>query len=1225
MPQQNEIELILTAKANEAIESIQKVRKNVDDLTGTVGKSNKTLEEQTNILKKTSDATNKLTKHVSALIAAYASYEGASQFIEFMAKVEDGFIDIAKTTGATRAEMKKFSDGLYEMTKTLHGISLTELQQIAAGAGQLGVAKKDILDFTRSIAKISVALNVSAEEASTDMAVIANVFHEPVKNIDKLGSAINELSANTAADVASIIDSTKRMAGVGAQFGLTASEVMALGATMKEVGIQTEVGATALSQIMMRMQTDTEKFAKVAGVSFTEFSKLIRDKPIEALKLFFEQIGKAPNQAALLKKLGLNGAELARVTLGIANNTNKLAHALEVANKAYKEGTSIDEEFAKASDTIHAKQKDLRNAFVRLAKEITVTLTPAIKDAIDAVVEWIDSFDPETIGEFAQNIVDAGRDIGEFVSQNKAMIKTAFEMVIAFKAASKAADLFAIALGKQDFVSLAKAIGIFSGGIKSLPRLFALVSSAAASVIEKLVAMRAAALAFASSPVGLAVLGITAALTAGVYAYNKYTEAEEEHNRAVKKTQGAIKMATESFKEYGKALDQSGKLVIKSKKQQEHLLKSLKKSLAAIQQQKQHLKSLGSDEYKTELKAIEIEERSLKEAIQKVIDVKDDDIKKNKEAVESSKKYADSVTLMSDSHRDAINKIISDNQKRYSNEINVLNQLILKERQYENAVIEAQNRIAQTRLKYHNQRVSIEESYQERLKNFMQRDLTEQEKYERNKVELTRLFGKTKEAIESGNLELAKMYQQKYDRLVEEQSNFEMKNIQKLGLTKKQVYEEYEKLLKKSFDFKMSILSQEERREQQINMSKLDAARQQLEATKAQIEAEKQLVKVLGNLLAKAKGAKFEMDFTAVNNSLKNIDSQIKALEDKKREIQFKANLDAQDAKRREDELRSNFKKPLVTKQKIDTSDARRDIKELYGQAEKTPVVSHVDVDTKPAENKLTKFIDEADHNSEVSISVDIDDSDFKSFIDSLSKGISTPVDFVVGNVDGVMSVHDFLTKPITSTLTIMPEMTAVSDAIWAIRQPTQSTHTIIPNATTVLSIINKIKKPTFSYHTIYVRKVYLNSSGGMIGDYPKFADGGWLPRSGKLPGFGGGDRIKALLEAGEYIHNKFAVQKYGVGFMEAINSMAIPKSVVDAIMTGFIGLSTQTFRKKDIARFATGGSVSGVGSTSGVAVSPSAPLNPVNIIIGGEKFGMFADRAVAESLAKYMKKYGGR
>ena len=68
------------------------------------------------------------------------------------------------------------------------------------------------------------------------------------------------------------------------------------------------------------------------------------------------------------------------------------------------------------------------------------------------------------------------------------------------------------------------------------------------------------------------------------------------------------------------------------------------------------------------------------------------------------------------------------------------------------------------------------------------------------------------------------------------------------------------------------------------------------------------------------------------------------------------------------------------------------------------------------------------------------------------------------------------------------------------------------------------------------------HSDGGIVG---KFARGGWLA------GYGGGDRIPALLEAGEYVIRKEAVKAYGKSFMDAINRMRIPLSKIPHFSKG--------------------------------------------------------------------------
>ena len=59
---------------------------------------------------------------------------------------------------------------------------------------------------------------------------------------------------------------------------------------------------------------------------------------------------------------------------------------------------------------------------------------------------------------------------------------------------------------------------------------------------------------------------------------------------------------------------------------------------------------------------------------------------------------------------------------------------------------------------------------------------------------------------------------------------------------------------------------------------------------------------------------------------------------------------------------------------------------------------------------------------------------------------------------------------------------------------------------------------------------------GGLVGEISRYA------RGGKLAGYGGGDRIPALLESGEFVIRKEAVRKFGAGMFNALNNLRLPE-----------------------------------------------------------------------------------
>jgi len=109
---------------------------------------------------------------------------------------------------------------------------------------------------------------------------------------------------------------------------------------------------------------------------------------------------------------------------------------------------------------------------------------------------------------------------------------------------------------------------------------------------------------------------------------------------------------------------------------------------------------------------------------------------------------------------------------------------------------------------------------------------------------------------------------------------------------------------------------------------------------------------------------------------------------------------------------------------------------------------------------------------------------------------------------------------------------------------------------------IAALTRPETKVITVVTKQVVQKAAGGIV---RAFAAGG------KLAGYGGGDKIRALLEAGEFVIRKEAVRKYGAAMFNAFNAMAIPQVPQLA--------------------FAAGGAVPEV-NTGGQSVSLSIPIN---------------------------------
>jgi len=112
----------------------------------------------------------------------------------------------------------------------------------------------------------------------------------------------------------------------------------------------------------------------------------------------------------------------------------------------------------------------------------------------------------------------------------------------------------------------------------------------------------------------------------------------------------------------------------------------------------------------------------------------------------------------------------------------------------------------------------------------------------------------------------------------------------------------------------------------------------------------------------------------------------------------------------------------------------------------------------------------------------------------------------------------------------------------------------------------------------IFVRTIEKKAAGGAVG----------LQSGGRLPGYGGGDRISALLEAGEFVIRKEAVARYGAGLFAALNAMRL--DIGDRIRARLGGLVAGLPEIQAPAMFAAGGPVAAGAGGGEITVNLTLP-----------------------------------
>ena len=374
--------------------------------------------------------------------------------VKAYASMEEAMADTRKYTGLTDAAVRDLNEDLKKMdTRT----SREELNELTGVAGRLGkTSRQDILDFVDAANQIKVALGDDlGDDAIDKVGKLAMAFGED-ENMGlrgamlATGSAVNELAQNSSAQAGYLVDFTARVAGFGKQLGLTQAQIMGFGAVMDENLLRDEMAATAFGNMLTKMQTDTEKFARIAGMDMKKFSDLLKTDANAAILALADNLKKADPQTMMkmLDDMGLDGSRAVGVLSTLADKIDDVRARQELATKAYQEGISVSKEYATMNNTVEAGIEKAKKKFVEMAVELGERLMPVVKYTISGTAEIIKILNILTgfVAKHTATLISLIVTIGLLTAAWKAN-------TVAIKI-SNAADAVKIALTKAHAVAL---------------------------------------------------------------------------------------------------------------------------------------------------------------------------------------------------------------------------------------------------------------------------------------------------------------------------------------------------------------------------------------------------------------------------------------------------------------------------------------------------------------------------------------------------------------------------------------------------------------------------------------------------------------------------------------------------------------------------------------------------------------------------------------------------
>lgn len=546
-------------------------------------------------IKEVGESIDTITKPIQYASTALAA--GGVASAKFAIDFEDSFAGVKKTVDATPEQLSKIKQGIIDLSTT--GIdgrgaipqTTTELNELAAAGGQLGISQENIIDFTEVMAQMGSATNLVGEEGAATLARFQNVMGVGQNEIRNIGSAIVDLGNHSATTESEIAEMALRMGKYGSSVRMSAADVLGYSAALSSLGIEAQMGGSAIGRTWLSIETAVAsggegltKFAKYSGKSAEEFKEQWNTDSSGAFNGLLKGLQSAENLTVALDDLGINNTQDIQAMMALVNGYDLVTESVNRSNTAYQENTALQEEFNAKNETTASKLANTKNNIIEAARSIGEAMLPSIQDA------------STTVADFAKGLSQMSDE------QKRAVVNTG-ATVIAIGAISKVS------------AGAIKGVGGIVEAVGNIKKAFS-AGGALAKFAPTLTSIGAAA-----GPAALAVAGIATAAIGGKVAYDKWYQSQYRWSEGLSEGNEKVKESLEKYKSLNDIQGQikSLKMVIESPESSQEQVDNAKSKLEEI-------KEMLSQEYNL---VINSDNSNLDDAVEQVTKLTKNELQSN--------------------------------------------------------------------------------------------------------------------------------------------------------------------------------------------------------------------------------------------------------------------------------------------------------------------------------------------------------------------------------------------------------------------------------------------------------------------------------------------------------------------------------------------------------------------------------------------------------------------
>lgn len=407
----------------------------------------------------------------------------------------------------TPQQFQQMSRDILELSKNIP-MTADGLGQIVAAGGQSGIARNELVSFAEEAAKMGVAFDITAEQAGTMMAQWRTAFKMGQSDVVALADKVNYLGNTTAASAPQISDVITRVGPLGEVGGVASGEIAALGASLVGAGINSDVAATGIKNLILAMasgesatKTQQEAFAAL-GIDTVELAQRMQTDAKGAILDVLQSISRLDKASQASALQNIFGKESLGAIAPLLSNLDGLrANFDKVADASLYTG-SMEQEFATRSQTTANSLQLMNNRLDAAGIAIGQGLLPVVTPVAEAVGTLANA-----LGNIALSAPWAIQGITGFI----AVVGGVAIAIRTWKIVQE--EFNAVRMLYNSLMT--------SGTLKTYAALAA-SKLAAAATRTWAAAQWVWNAALSANPIGLLIVGIAGLVTAGIWLYNNW-------------------------------------------------------------------------------------------------------------------------------------------------------------------------------------------------------------------------------------------------------------------------------------------------------------------------------------------------------------------------------------------------------------------------------------------------------------------------------------------------------------------------------------------------------------------------------------------------------------------------------------------------------------------------------------------------------------------------------